>query len=76
MKLKDLLDEDLELTTEEKSVIVMFLFMVVVFSVMITGLVVWGIGNLIILAFGINAFWHYWQSVVVAIVLFLIKLII
>lgn len=77
MKLNDLLDDDdLELSSAEKGVVVMFLLMLLCFCLAISGLIFWGIGNLIILAFGINATWHFWQGLIVGVIVALIKLII
>ena len=42
---------------------------------MIVGIIVWGIGNIIILVFGINATWKFWQGLLIGIVLCLIKMI-
>ncbi len=76
MKLNDLLDDDLELSSAEKGVVVMFLFMLLCFYLVVFGLVFWGIGNLIILVFGINAAWHFWQGFIIGVILTLIKMII
>lgn len=77
MKLNDLLDDDdLELSSAEKGVVVMFLLMLLCFYLVIFGLVFWGIGNLIILVFGINATWHFWQGFIIGVILTLIKMII
>ncbi len=76
MKLKDLFDDELELSSEEKSIVVMYLLMLLCFCLAICGLVFWGIGNLIILVFGINATWHFWQGLIVGVIVALIKMII
>lgn len=76
MKLKDLFDDELELSSEEKSIVVMYLLMLLCFCFAICGLVFWGIGNLIILVFGINATWHFWQGLIVGVIVALIKMII
>ena len=76
MKLKDLFNDELELSQEEKSIVVMYLLMLLCFCFAICGLVFWGIGNLIILVFGINATWHFWQGLIVGVIVALIKLII
>ncbi len=76
MKLKDLFDDELELSSEEKSIVVMYLLMLLCFCFAICGLVFWGIGNLIILVFGINATWHFWQGLIVGVIIALIKMIV
>lgn len=76
MKLNDLLDDDLELSSAEKGVVVMFLFMLLCFYLIVFGLVFWGIGNLIILVFGINATWHFWQGLIVGVIVALIKMVV
>lgn len=76
MKLKDLFNDELELSQEEKSIVVMYLLMLLCFCFAICGLVFWGIGNLIILVFGINTTWHFWQGLIVGVIVALIKLII
>ena len=76
MKLKDLFDDELELSPEEKSIVAMYLLMLLCFCLAIFGLVFWGIGNLIILVFGINATWHFWQGLIVGVIVALIKMIV
>lgn len=76
MKLKDLFGDELELSSEEKSIVVMYLLMLLCFCFAICGLVFWGIGNLIILVFGINATWHFWQGLIVGVIIALIKMIV
>lgn len=76
MRLKDLFDDELELSPEEKSIVVMYLLMLLCFCLAILGLVFWGIGNLIILVFGINATWHFWQGLIVGVIVALIKMIV
>lgn len=74
-EIKELFDEDLDLSSEEKAVVLMFLIMLLCFIFMIVGIIVWGIGNIIILVFGINATWKFWQGLLIGIVLCLIKMI-
>ena len=76
MKLKDLFDDELELSPEEKSIVAMYLLMLLCFCLAILGLVFWGIGNLIILVFGINATWHFWQGLIIGVIVALIKMIV
>lgn len=76
MKLKDLFDDELKLSPEEKSIVVMYLLMLLCFCLAILGLVFWGIGNLIILVFGINATWHFWQGLIVGVIVALIKMVV
>lgn len=76
MKLKDLFDDELELSPEEKSIVAMYLLMLLCFCLAILGLVFWGIGNLIILVFGINATWHFWQGLIVGVIVALIKMVV
>ena len=76
MKLKDLFDDELELSPEEKSIVAMYLLMLLCFCLAILGLVFWGIGNLIILVFGINATWHFCQGLIIGVIVALIKMIV
>lgn len=76
MKLKDLFDDELELSPEETSIVVMYLLMLLCFCLAILGLVFWGTGNLIILVFGINATWHFWQGLIVGVIVALIKMVV
>ena len=72
----DLLDDDLELSSAEKGVVVMLLFMLLCFYLIVFGLVFWGIGNLIFLVFGINATWHFWQGLIVGVIVAFIKMVV